>query len=153
MHCRFMHRHVFLVGQHDHVQFRELLATTLVKVILHDCDEYMPEDADSNFSSGIASFTLKDLLRPFCRELKLRSDVFPKKKPEVDNTQNLDLNTTARKNERTIEKFSPYLNNATYAVIQVNLSYPIDAFDPAAELAAAAQNEEESKGQPAAKTE
>lgn len=77
----------------------------------------MSEDGDRAFSSGIASFTLKDLLRPFCREMKLRSDIFPKKKPELDNTKNLDLNTTARKNERTIEKFSPYLNNATYAVI------------------------------------
>ena len=71
--------------------------------------------------------------------------MFPKKKPELDNTQNLDLNTTARKNERTIEKFSPYLNNATYAVIQANLSYPIDAFDSTAELAAATATEEESK--------
>lgn len=112
-----MHRHVFLIGRHDYVQFKELLATTLVKVELRDCDEYVSEDADQNFSSGVASFTLKDLLRPFCKELKLRSDVFPKKKPELDNTQNLDLNTTARKGERTIEKFSPYLNNATYAVI------------------------------------
>ena len=39
------------------------------------------------------------------------------KRPEVDHTQNLDLNTTARKNEKTIEKASPYLMNATYAVI------------------------------------
>ena len=116
-HCRFMHKHVFLIGRHDYVSFRELLATTTVKVMLHDCDEYVSDATDTNFSCGIASFTLKDLLRPFCRELKLRSDVFPKKKPEQDNTQNLDLNTTARKNERTIEKFSPYLNNATYAVI------------------------------------
>ena len=45
-HCRFMHRHVFLVGRHDPVQFKELLATTLVKVVLHDCDEYVAEDAD-----------------------------------------------------------------------------------------------------------
>jgi len=120
-----MHKHVFLIGRHDYVSFRELLATTTVKVMLHDCDEYVSDATDTNFSCGIASFTLKDLLRPFCRELKLRSDVFPKKKPEQDNTQNLDLNTTARKNERTIEKFSPYLNNATYAVIQANLAYPI----------------------------
>ena len=76
--------------------------------------------------------------------------MFPKKKPELDNTQNLDLNTTARKNERTIEKFSPYLNNATYAVIQANLSYPIEAFDSTAELAAATATEEESKAQPKA---
>jgi hypothetical protein len=39
------------------------------------------------------------------------------KRVEVDNTQNLDLNTTARKNEKTMDKFSPYLNMSTYAVI------------------------------------
>lgn len=133
--CRFMHRHVFLVGLHDPVQFKELLATSLVRVILRDCDEYVAEDSDANFSVGVASFTLRDFLRPFCRELKLRSDVFPKKKAEVDNTQNLDLNTTARKNEKTIEKFSPYLINATYAVVQANLSYPIGTFNLEQELA------------------
>ena len=132
-----MHKHVFLVGRHDPVQFKELLATTLVKVILHDCDEYVAEDADQNFSVGVAGFTFKDFLRPFCRELKLRSDVFPKKKAEVDHTQNLDLNTTARKNEKTIEKFSPYLINATYCVIQANLSYPIGSFNLENELSAA----------------
>jgi len=113
-----------------------LLATTLVRVVLHDCDEYVSDDTEHNFSTGVASFTLKDFLRPFCRELKLRSDIFPKKKVEVDNTQNLDLNTTARKNEKTIEKFSPYLINATYAVIQANLSFPIGSFNLEAEIAA-----------------
>ena len=58
------------------------------------------------------------------------------KRPEVDNTQNLDLNTTARKNEKTIEKFSPYLVNATYCVVQANLSYPIGSFDEQKDLAA-----------------
>ncbi len=57
-----------------------------MKVVLHDCDEYVSDDTETNFSTGVASFTLKDFLRPFCRELKLRSDVFPKKKVEVDNT-------------------------------------------------------------------
>lgn len=132
--CRFMHRHVFLVGRHDPVQFKELLATKLLRVVLHDCDEYVTEDTEVNFSNGVGTFTLKDFLRPFCRELKLRSDIFPRKKAEVDNTSNLDLNTTARKNEKTIEKFSPYLINATYAVIQANLSYPIGTFNAEAEL-------------------
>lgn len=45
-HCKFLHKHVFLVGRHDPVQFKELLATTLVRVTLHDCDEYVNEDAD-----------------------------------------------------------------------------------------------------------
>ena len=128
-HCRFMHRHVFLIGKHDPVQFKELLATTLVKVVLHDCDEYTADDADQVFSVGVASFTFKDFLRPFCNELKLRSDVYPMKKPIIDNTENLNLNETARKNEKTIEKFSPYLINATYAVLQANLAYPIGSFN------------------------
>ena len=143
-----MHRHVFLVGRNDHVSFKELLATRLVKVVLHDCDESTSDDTVHNFSTGVASFTLKDFLRPFCRELKLRSDVFPKKRLEQDNTNNLDLNTTARKNEKTVEKFSPYLINATYAVIQANLSFPIGSFNAEAELAAnnsAISSSEESK--------
>ena len=66
---------------------------------------------------GQAQFTFKDFLRPFCRELKLRSDVFPMKKSIVDNTKNLDLNTTARQNDKTLEKAVPYLSHSTYAVI------------------------------------
>ena len=143
-----MHKHVFLVGRHDPVKFRELLATTNMRVVIHDYDEYVSEDADQNFSTGVANFTLKDLLRPYCRELKLRSDVFPRKRQEVDNTQNLDLNSTARKNEKTIEKFSPYLIHATYAVIQANLSFAVGSFKLEEELAAATMGDasiEESK--------
>jgi hypothetical protein len=51
-----------------------------------------------------------------------------------DNTQNLDLNTTARKGERGIEKFSPYLINATYAVMTAELAFPIGSFNEEAEL-------------------
>jgi len=64
----------------------------------------------------------------------LRSDVFPLKRDEVDNTQNLDLNTTARKNEKTVEKASPYLVNSTYAVLIANLARPIALFDEKTEL-------------------
>ena len=126
-----------MVGKHDPVQFKEMLATKLVRIKLHDCDEFVTEESDAVFSVGQASFTFKDFLRPYCHELKLRSDVFPMKRPEVDNTQNLDLNTTARKNEKTIEKFSPYLINATYCVIQANLSHPIGSFNMEKDLAAA----------------
>lgn len=38
--CRFMQKHVFLVGRYDSVAFKEMLATKLVRVYLHDCDEY-----------------------------------------------------------------------------------------------------------------
>ena len=88
---------------------------------------------------GQATISLKDFLRPFTSELKLRSDVFPLKRAAVDQTENLDLNKTARKNERAVERFSPYLVHATYAVVQAELSYPIGSFDEAAELLAAEQ--------------
>jgi hypothetical protein len=39
------------------------------------------------------------------------------KKGIVDNTKNLDLNTTARQNDKTLEKAVPYLSHSTYAVI------------------------------------
>jgi len=45
------------------------------------------------------------------------------------------LNKTARRNEKTVERFSPYLVNSTYAVIQANLAYPIGKFNEALELA------------------
>lgn len=139
-----MHKHVFLVGQHDPVLFREMLATKLVRVYLHDCDEYVSDDSEAIFSKGQASFNFKDFLRPFCKELKLRSDVFPTKKKELDTTNNLDLNTTARKNEKTIEMFSPYLINSTYGVILANLAFPIGSFNHEAEMAAAAGEETKS---------
>lgn len=65
--------------------------------------------------------------------------MFPMKREAIDNTQNLDLNTTARKNEKTIEKFSPYLINATYCVLQANLAYPIGSFNLEREMAALAE--------------
>ena len=64
----------------------------------------------------------------------MRSDIFPLKRNEVDNTQNLDLNTTARKGEKSVEKASPYLVNSTYAVLIANLARPIGEFNEALEL-------------------
>jgi hypothetical protein len=46
----------------------------------------------------------------------------------------LDLNTTAKKGERGIEKFSPYLINATYAVLTADMAYPIGFFNEDLEL-------------------
>jgi hypothetical protein len=83
---------------------------------------------------GQAQLTFKDFLRPFCRELKLRSDVFPMKKGILDNTNQLDLNTTARKNDKNLDKSSPYLNNMTYFVIKANLAFPIGSFDEKRDL-------------------
>lgn len=66
--------------------------------------------------------------------MKLRSDIFPLKRNEVDNTQNLDLNTTAKKGEKSVEKASPYLVNSTYAVLIANLARPIGEFNETLEL-------------------
>jgi hypothetical protein len=44
------------------------------------------------------------------------------------------LNTTAKKGERGIEKFSPYLINATYAVLTAEMAHPIGFFNEEAEL-------------------
>ena len=108
-----------------------------MRIYLHDNDEYSnDQDAEQNFSVGQATFSLKDFLRPFTSELKLRSDVFPLKRAAIDQTSNLDLNKTARKNEKAVEKFSPYLVNSTYAVVQCQLSHPIGSFNFAAEMQA-----------------
>jgi hypothetical protein len=57
------------------------------------------------------------------------------KKSLVDNTNNLDLNTTARQNDKTLEKAVPYLSHSTYAVIQAELSFPIGVFNEESEMA------------------
>jgi hypothetical protein len=115
-----------------------MLTTKLLRVHLHDNDEYN-FDEGTIFAVGQASFTLRDFLRPFCREMKLRSDVFPMKRVEADNTKNLDLNTTAKKNQHVQDSLNPYLINMTYCVIKVNLAFPITQFDSVAELAAYAE--------------
>lgn len=46
----------------------------------------------------------------------------------------MDLNTTAKKSEKNVEKASPYLKNATYATIIANLARPIGHFDYDKEL-------------------
>ncbi len=73
-------------------------------------------------------------MRKNCLELKLRSDIFPLKRDQVDNTKNLDLNTTAKQNENNKEKASPYLVHSTYSVIIANLARPIGEFNNDFEL-------------------
>jgi hypothetical protein len=118
---------------------KEELATKIVSVELHDCDEFIddPEDAKiAKFSAGRAKFTFRYFLRKNCLELKLCSDVFPLKRDEIDNTNNLDLNTTARKDIKTVEKASPYLINNTYSTVIANLARPIGHFDEDVEIVA-----------------
>ena len=87
--CRFNQKHVFLLGDLDYVQLKEMLATNIVSVELHDNDEYMEDkedEANAIFSAGKAKFTFRDFLRSNCLQLKHRSDVFPLKRDLVDNT-------------------------------------------------------------------
>lgn len=87
--CRFNQKHVFLLGDLDYVKLKEMLATNIVSVELHDNDEYMDDkedEANAIFSAGKAKFTFRDFLRANCLQLKLRSDVFPLKRDLVDNT-------------------------------------------------------------------
>jgi len=55
----------------------------------------------------------------------MRSDVFPLKREQTDLTKHLDLNTTARKGERQVEKSSPYYTNSTYAVLAADIAFPV----------------------------
>jgi len=104
------------------------LASKNFKLELHDCDEEIKAD-DPYFGYGKAKFSLKDLLNPYCKQLKLWSDVYPVKRTLLNMDSNLNLNATARKSERTIEKASPYLINSTYFNITVDLAHPIGMFN------------------------
>jgi hypothetical protein len=64
----------------------------------------------------------------------MRSDIIPTKRVEKDNTNNLDLNTTARQSEKIENKASPYLVNESYAVVIAKLARPIDNFNEEQEL-------------------
>ena len=60
---------MFLTGDMDHVKLKEMYATNIVSVELHDNDEYMEDkedEANAIFSAGKAKFTLRDFLRPNC---------------------------------------------------------------------------------------
>lgn len=53
----------------------------------------------------------------------------------------MDLNKTARNNEKTQDTFCPYMNHMTYAVVSANLAYPVGVFNKERELAAALEAE------------
>lgn len=42
--CRFNAKHVWLLGRSDPVQVREMLASKLLQVELHDCDEFTNDE-------------------------------------------------------------------------------------------------------------
>lgn len=80
------------------------------------------------------------------------------KKEIIDTTNNLELNTTARRNDKTLDKFSPYMTHMTYAVLEAKLAYPIGSFidklsveNPASETAlsnSASQNNMQEEQRP-----
>lgn len=143
--CKFKHKHVFFVGHMDPVSLKESLTTKIVSVDLHDCDEYVEDEENAVFQHGRAKFSFRDFLRKNCLEVKLRSDVFPLKRNDVDNTTNLDLNTTAKKNEKTVERACPYLVNSTAAILVANLARPIAPFDHDIELKKLKEEEKAAK--------
>jgi len=58
------------------------------------------------------------------------------KRDSIDTTNNLDLNTTARKNEKTVERASPYLVNSSYSMLTAKIARPIGEFNEIMELKA-----------------
>ena len=90
-----------LMGHRNLVELQEEFTRGTLMLDLHDCDEDIKaeDDEELHFSYGRAKFSLKDLLNPFVKTLKLRSDVFPVKRTLANTENNLDLNTTAKKAE------------------------------------------------------
>ena len=61
-----MQKHVFLIGQLEPVQLKEMLASNPLRIVVHDNEEYSEDkDVAQEFSVGQAVFTLRDFLRPF----------------------------------------------------------------------------------------
>jgi len=56
------------------------------------------------------------------------------KRIDVDNTKNLDLNTTARRGDTNVVLVSPYMEHSTYSVVVANLAFPIGSFGLEKEL-------------------
>lgn len=65
-----MHQHVFLMGDKDQTISKEQFAEKTLKIELHDCDSVKQPD-DDKFNFGVAKFSIKDFLNPFCKTLKL----------------------------------------------------------------------------------
>jgi len=99
-----------------------------LKIEIHDSDE-MKKLEDDKFNYGVAKFTLKDMLNPFCKNLKLWSDVYPVKRALLNTENELNLNATAWKLERTTEKASPYFESETYITIESELAFPLGTFN------------------------
>ncbi|KAL4490305.1 hypothetical protein ABPG72_004344 [Tetrahymena utriculariae] len=77
---------------------------------------------------GVACFFLTDLLKPSVRSVKLRSPIVPVKKYEDFESNNLDLNTTAKKNIPAMMANSNFFDQNSFLVISLNLAHPFGTF-------------------------
>merc|ERR1712080_807282 len=96
--CRWMHNHVILVGEFNHVQLKENILAHSLKVEIHDRDENIDARTSSEENvlknqHGVALFNLKDLITTNSKSIRLRSDLLPVKRTMADDHKNLDLNT------------------------------------------------------------
>ena len=76
---------------------------------------------------GVASFMLTDFLKPNVRKIKLAAPIAPIKQFVDADADNLDLNTTARKETQKVKCHENYLEYASYLVCAFDLSKEIKA--------------------------
>ena len=76
-------------------------------------DEGPSEEDYARNNYGVACFFVTDFLKPNVKNLKLISPVVPVKRFQDLESQNLDLNTTAKKNLRGLIESSSYFLSDT----------------------------------------
>ena len=61
------------MGERNLVELQEQITRGTLKLDLHDCDEDVKaeDDEEIHFSYGRAKFSIKDLLNPYVKRLKL----------------------------------------------------------------------------------
>jgi hypothetical protein len=77
---------------------------------------------------GVACFFLSDFLKNNVRNLKLLAPVVPVKRYQDLESQNLDLNTTAKKNLRALIESSTYFQSDTQLVVSFTLAFPVGSY-------------------------
>jgi hypothetical protein len=118
---RLNHEHCVLMGKHDVLHIREQLQVSKARVLISQSPTGEP--------TGTALFCLRDLLRPHCLELKLRSDLLPFKPLNFLEDHNLNLNESARKLPKGLQGIHPYLEAQSFCILSVKMSYRLDKFE------------------------
>lgn len=77
---------------------------------------------------GVACFFLIDLLKSGIRTVKLRAPIVPVKKYEDIESNNIDLNTTAKKNVLNVMANSNFFDSNSFLVISLHLAHPFGIF-------------------------